>query len=376
MQKVSNTRIWLSPPHMSGYEEDFVNDAFSSNFIAPNGANIEGFSSDIEKFLGNNSFVSVTNSGTSAIHLALVLLNIKEGDEVLCQTKTFVASVNPVSYLRAKPIFIDSERDTWNLCPELLEQAIKERHAQGKRPKAIIAVHLYGMPYKVNEIHAIANAYGIPVIEDSAEAFGSIYNKNKCGTFGDFAILSFNGNKIITTSTGGALVCRNKVDKAKANYLANQAKEEGYEYNHKELGYNYGMSNVLAGIGRGQMKVLENYVRLRRNNFNFYKETLSHITDIQFQEEPHNCKSNRWLSCILLDSQKTRDAIFNLLKVKNIESRPSWKPIHLQPLYKDSLSFLNGTSEEIYHKGLCLPSGSKLNKQDLIRITNIIKSYF
>lgn len=376
MAKEQNSKIWLSPPHMNGAEMEFIEAAFDSNYIAPIGSNIDGFENDLENYLGNNFYAVATNSGTAAIHLALKILGIKQEDEILCQSNTFVASVNPISYLGAKPIFIDSEKESWNLSPELLEIAIKDRISKGKTPKAIIAVSLYGMPFKFKEVHKIAENYKIPLIEDSAEALGSNYFDTKCGTMGDYSIFSFNGNKIITTSAGGALICRNSNDKNKAIYLANQAKENGVEYTHNAIGYNYRMSNILAGIGRGQLKSIDKYVSLRRRNFSFYKESLKFIPDIKFQEEPNGFYSNRWLTCILFDSQKTRDNIANLLNTNNIESRPSWKPMHLQPIYKDCLSFLNGTSEELYHKGLCLPSGSNLNEEDLNRITKIIKSYF
>src|SRR5690606_14506237 len=269
-----NTKIWLSPPHLSGFESEFIQQAFKNNYVAPAGSNIEHFENDLEKYLSDGSYVTAVSSGTAAIHLALILLGIKSGDEVLCQTKTFVASVNPVRYLGAVPVFVDSEPETWNMCPKLLELAINDRIKKGKKPKAIIIINLYGMPYKVNEIHAIASAYNIPVVEDSAEALGSKYYNKKCGTFGDYAILSFNGNKIITTSGGGALICRSKKEKNKALYLATQAKDSAVEYNHKNIGYNYRMSNITAGIGRGQFTVLEKYIALRRRNFDYYYNAL------------------------------------------------------------------------------------------------------
>src|SRR5690606_32836687 len=266
-------------------------------------------------------------SGTAAIHLALVLLNVGKGDEVICQTKTFVASVNPVIYQGATPVFVDSETDTWNMCPGLLENAIKDRINKGKKPKAIIVINLYGMPYKVNEIHNIAKRYEIPVLEDSAEALGSHYHGKPCGTFGDYAVLSFNGNKIITTSGGGALIARSQQEKNKGIYLATQAKDNSVEYNHTAIGYNYRMPNVTAGIGRGQMQVLEKHIELRRRNFNYYFKELNALPEISFLQEPEGFFSNRWLTCVVFENQKQRDDIMKLLESNNIESRPSWKPM-------------------------------------------------
>jgi len=371
-----NSKIWLSSPHMSGFEEEFIQKAFSTNYVAPIGSNITNFENELESYLGDNSFVTAVTSGTSAIHLALLLLGVSVGDEVICQTKTFVASVNPVRYVGAKPVLIDSETDTWNMCPKLLEQALEERVKSGNRPKAIIVINLYGMPYKVNEIHEIAKAYNVPIIEDSAEALGSMYNNQKCGTFGDLSILSFNGNKIITTSAGGAIISRNKEQKNESLYLATQAKDNTIEYNHTRIGYNYRMSNISAGIGLGQLKVLNNYVELRRRNFEYYYNTLNHISEITFLIEPEGFYSNRWLSCILFKDNETRDSVRKLLEKNNIESRPSWKPMHLQPIYKNCDSYLNGVSNKLYKCGLCLPSGSNLKVEDLERIVKIIKSYF
>jgi dTDP-4-amino-4,6-dideoxygalactose transaminase len=371
-----NSKIWLSPPHMCGNEQEFINEAFKTNWIAPFGPNVNGFEKDIETYLNEGSYAAALSSGTAAIHLALILLNITRGDEVICQTKTFAASVNPVLYLGAKPIFVDSEKQTWNICPELLETAIKERLLKGKKPKAIIAINLYGMPYNVEAIHKISKHYQIPVIEDSAEAFGSRYKSQKCGTFGDFSILSFNGNKIITTSGGGVLISRNKSIKDKTIFLATQAKNKGIEYTHSEIGYNYRMSNIVAGIGRGQMKVLDDYVTLRRRNYEYYFNNLNGYQDISFLEEPKGYFSNRWLTCILFSSNKIREDIRLLLEKNNIEARPSWKPMHLQPVFKSLPKYLNGNSEIIYKRGLCLPSGSNLTESDLKRIVSIIKQYF
>ena len=371
-----NSKIWLSSPHMSGLEQEFINEAFQSNWIAPLGPNINGFENDIESYLNHKSHVAVLNSGTAAIHLALILLNVKKDDEVLCQTKTFIASVNPVIYVGAKPVFVDSEKDTWNMCPNLLEETIKDRLNKGKKPKAIIVINLYGMPYKVKKINSVATKYDIPVIEDSAEAFGSSYEGRKCGTFGDLSILSFNGNKIITTSGGGALISRDESIKDKAIFLASQAKEAGLEYEHEKIGYNYRMSNILAGIGRGQIKVLDDYVELRRRNYKYYYDHLNDLEQISFLKEPDGIFSNRWLTCILLSDQDMRDDLLNLLIEHNIEARPSWKPMHLQPIFKSMPKYLNGVSDTLYETGLCLPSGSNLSEIELERIVSIIKSYF
>lgn len=371
-----NSKIWLSPPHMSGYEQEFITEAFNLNWVAPLGPNVNGFENDIKQYLKNKKHVAVLTSGTAALHLALIHLDVNRDDEVICQTKTFVASVNPVRYLAAKPIFVDSEDKTWNMCPVLLEETINDRINKGKKPKAIIVINLYGMPYNVVKIHAISKKYNIPVIEDSAEAFGSHVNGKKCGTFGDFSILSFNGNKIITTSGGGALICKSEALKKRTVFLATQAKEPGIEYEHSTIGYNYRMSNVIAGIGRGQIKVLDDYVEKRRRNYDYYNHHLSVLDAITFIEEPETYYSNRWLTCILLDTKKMRDDLLKLLNDNNIEARPSWKPMHLQELYKDAPAYLNGVSKKLYECGLCLPSGSNLQEKDLERITKLILSYF
>ncbi len=370
------TKIWLSPPHMSGHEMAYIQQAFETNWIAPYGPNIEGFELDLENYLNDNCAVAVLNSGTAAIHLSLVLLNVGLNDEVICQSKTFAASANPIVYLGATPIFVDSEKETWNICPEQLEIAIKDRISKGKKPKAIIAVHLYGMPYKVDHIHKIAKTYHIPVIEDSAEAMGSLYKDKKCGTFGKFSILSFNGNKIISTSGGGALITKDPKLKEKAIHLASQAKEDSIEYIHSSIGYNYRMSNVLAGIGRGQMKVIDERVKQRQHNFDFYFKHLQSIEGISFQPECEGSVSNRWLTCILLESEQIREKLRKTLASQNIETKPLWKPMHQQPVYKNCPKYLNGVSDELFKKGLCLPSGSNLSLEELNRITSIIKSFF
>ena len=370
------SRIWLSSPHMSGHEQHYINDAFASNWIAPLGPNVSGFEDDIEQYLGQNSYVAALSSGTAAIHLALILLGIGKDDEVICQSKTFSASANPIVYQGATPVFVDSESDTWNMCPDTLEEAIKDRMAKGKMPAAIIAVHLYGMPYKVDAIHNIAKTYGIPVIEDSAEALGSSYKGQKCGTFGDLAILSFNGNKIITTSGGGALVCKDQSQKEKTVFLSTQARDKSPAYLHSHIGYNYRMSNVVAGIGRGQMKVLDDYVAKRRSNHDHYKAQLSSYRDITFLEEPEGHRSNRWLSCILTDSYETREALRLHFEAENIEVRPLWKPMHQQPVFKDAPSYISGISDALFEKGLCLPSGSNLTDTELDRIINCFNTIY
>ena len=358
---------------MGGQELDYVNEAFATNWIAPLGPNVNGFEKAIEEYLQEDVQAAALSSGTAAIHLGLQLLGVAYGDEVLCQSFTFSASANPITYLGAKPIFIDSEENTWNICPDLLEEAIVNRIKEGKKPKAIIAVHLYGMPYKIKEVTNVANKYGIPVLEDSAEALGSTYFGANCGTFGDIGILSFNGNKIITTSGGGALVTREKKIKEKAVFLATQARDNEPHYQHSHIGYNYRMSNVIAGIGRGQMEVLDKRVSARRENFNFYKKELDFYDSISFLEEPTGSFSNRWLTCILTSSYEEREKIRLSLEEENIESRPLWKPMHLQPVFKDCKAFTNGVSEKLFNNGLCLPSGSNLSENDLQLITNLIK---
>lgn len=369
---LTKTKIYLSSPHMGGSEQKFVADAFSTNWIAPLGPNVDGFENDIKEYIGNNKYVAALSSGTAAIHLALQLLDVSYGDEVLCQSFTFSASANPIVYQGAKPVFIDSESDTWNMSPELLEIAIKDRIEKYKKPKAIIAVHLYGMPYKANEINAIAKKYEIPVIEDSAEALGSTYFDKACGALSDIGIFSFNGNKIITTSGGGALIADSKALKEKAVFLSTQARDDKPHYEHSNIGFNYRMSNVLAGIGRGQMEVIDDRVEARRQNFNFYKTNLSTYNDIQFLEEPEGFFSNRWITCIETKSYSLREQIRLSLLKEDIESRPLWKPMHMQPIFKDCLHFTNGVSQNLFEKGLCLPSGSNLSQDDLDRILNTI----
>ena len=373
------TKIWLSSPHMGGQEQKYIQQAFEENWIAPLGPNVNGLEMDIEKFLGSSVHVAAVSSGSAALHLALILLGVKPGDDVICQSLTFSASANSILYVGAHPIFVDSERETWNICPILLEKAIKERIAFGKKPKAIITVCLYGMPYQVDEIRALSIKYQIPIIEDSAEALGSKYKGRNVGTFGDISIFSFNGNKIITTSGGGALVLKDSHYKKKAIYLSTQAKDDAPHYEHTTLGYNYRMSNVSAGIGRGQMEVLPERVKQRRANHLFYKELLKNIPGITMLQEPNeNFYSNHWLSAIIIDPEITgftREDLRIAFERENIESRPIWKPMHLQPVFRNEISFVNGISEDLFKNGLCLPSGSSLTNEDRIRIVNVFEKF-
>ena len=375
------TKIWLSSPHMGGNEQKYVNEAFETNWIAPLGPNVTGFEQDLETYLGNNVFVGALSSGTAALHLALILLKVKVGDEVICQSMTFSASANPIVYQGATPIFVDSEKDTWNICPNALETAIKERIYKGKKPKAIIAVHLYGMPFKVNDIKAIANKYEIPLIEDSAEALGSAFKGQKCGTFGDISILSFNGNKIITTSGGGAIVTKNELLKNEAVFLATQARDIAPHYQHSKIGYNYRLSNICAGIGRGQMEILDSHIEKRREMHQFYKNIFVDQEGLTIFSEPNeDYYSNHWLSAIIVNSEKnngkSREDLRLQLEKENIESRPLWKPMHLQPVFKNAPYYGGSVSEELFNNGLCLPSGSNLNSDDVARIKSVLFDKF
>ena len=373
----SNKKIWLSSPHLSDNERKYVNEAFDSNWIAPVGPHINSFEEKISK-ISNDSHVAVLNSGTAAIHLALILLDVRIGDNVLCSSFTFAASTNPIVYLGAKPVFIDSEKDTWNMCPILLENAILELSLKDEKPKAIILVHLYGYPAKMNEILAISKKYSIPLIEDAAEAIGSSYNGIPLGTFGDLGVFSFNGNKIITTSSGGAILSSNKKFIDKAKFLSTQARDEYPHYEHSEIGYNYRMSNICAAIGLGQIEVLKERVDKRRYIFDFYKEKLSDIKEIKFIDDVPGFYSNRWLTTILFkkDAAINRESMRLHLLKDNIESRPLWKPMHLQPVFKKYQVFENGISEDLFDRGLCLPSGSNMNEEDLMRVVRQIKMVY
>ncbi len=374
---MSNQKIWLSSPHMGGNEQKFVKEAFDTNWVAPLGPNVTGFETDLENYLGTDVFVAALSSGTAALHLGLILLDVKAGDEVICQSFTFSASANPILYQGATPIFVDSEPETWNICPNALEDAVKDRIKKGKKPKAIIAVHLYGMPFNVNEIKAISNKYEIPILEDSAEALGSTFKGQKCGTFGDIGVLSFNGNKIITTSGGGALVTNSQKIKEKAIFFATQSRDNAPHYQHSEIGYNYRMSNICAGIGRGQMQVLQHHVAKRREMNQFYQDIFKNHEAFELFLEPNSDYfSNHWLSAIIIDSSKnkgkTREDIRLHFESLNIESRPLWKPMHLQPVFKDAPFYGSTVSENLFKAGLCLPSGSNLTDLEKNRIQEAV----
>ena len=380
-------RIWLSLAHMSGREQEFIREAFDTNWVVPLGPNVNAFEQSLRDFLVGNGEVQIENenrrvvalsAGTAALHLGLILLGVQPGDEVICQSFTFAASANPIAYLEATPVFVDSEKDTWNMDPVLLEEAIKDRlEKTGRLPKAIIPVHLYGMPVKMDEVMEVANRYGIPVLEDSAEALGSEYKGKKCGTFGEYGVLSFNGNKMITTSGGGALICPNEEKAKRALFYATQAREQAPHYQHEQIGYNYRMSNICAGIGRGQMFVLDEHVARRREIHDLYVKLLAGVKGVKVmcQPEGEGFNSNYWLTCITVEPAEvgfTREDVRLALDEDNIESRPLWKPMHLQPVFKNAPFYGNGTSERLYEIGLCLPSGPTLTDQDIERVAEVI----
>jgi dTDP-4-amino-4,6-dideoxygalactose transaminase len=378
---MNNSKIWLSSPHMGGNEQGFVNEAFETNWVAPLGPNVTGFEQDLERYMNQNSHVAALSSGTAALHLGLILLGVKPEDEVICQSMTFSASANPIMYLGAMPIFVDSELDTWNMCPIALEEAIVDRIAKGKKPKAIIAVHLYGMPFKVEEIQGVANKYEIPILEDSAEALGSTYKGQKCGTFGSIGVLSFNGNKIITTSGGGALVTNNKEIKERTVFLATQARDQAPHYQHSEVGYNYRMSNICAGIGRGQMQVIDQHIDLRRAMCDFYLDFFATIKGVTVFTEPNkDFYSNHWLSAIIINPEetdgRTREGLRLALEKVYIESRPLWKPMHLQPIFKQYPYYGSQVSQHLFENGLCLPSGSNTTQDEKNRIIAELQGFF
>jgi dTDP-4-amino-4,6-dideoxygalactose transaminase len=369
-----NNRLYLSPPHMGGREQVYVQQAFEANWISPAGPNLQGFESDIAKYLGQNVSVAALSSGTAAIHLALIILGVKAGDEVICSSFTFSGSCNPIVYQGATPVFVDSEEETWNMDPVLLKSAIEDRMAMtGRKPKAIIMVHLYGMPAKIDEIIKIAQQYEIPVIEDAAEALGSTFKGQKCGTFGDFGILSFNGNKIITTSGGGALVAKNQQWIEKARFLATQARDQAPHYQHSEIGYNYRLSNICAGIGRGQMEVIDERVRQRRQVFEWYSKYLPSDKFI-LTEAPLDFYSNRWLTTALILENRSPEQARIALEQHNVESRPLWKAMHLQPVFSEFPHYGNGTSEKLFSKGICLPSGSAMTEEDVKKVVALLSS--
>ena len=381
------SKIWLSLAHMGGRDQEFIQEAFDTNWVVPLGPNVNAFEKALRDFLIGNGKLNVENvgkqvvalsAGTAALHLGLILLGVGERDEVICQSFTFSASANPIAYQGATPVFVDSEEDTWNMDPVLLEEAIKDRlEKTGRLPKAIIPVHLYGMPGKLDEILEVAGRYNIPVLEDSAEALGSEYKGRKCGTFGEYAALSFNGNKIITTSGGGALVCPSEERAKRALFYATQAREQAPHYQHEKIGYNYRMSNICAGIGRGQMFVLEEHVARRREIHDLYVKLLDGVKGVKVMCQPEGGEfnSNYWLTCITVDPEEagfTREDVRLALDGDNIESRPLWKPMHLQPVFKEAPFYGNGTSERLFEIGLCLPSGSMLTDQDIERVAKVI----
>ena len=381
-------RIWLSLAHMSGREQGFIQEAFDTNWVVPLGPNVNAFEQSLRDFLIGNKGEQIENeglrvvalsAGTAALHLGLILLGIQPGDEVICQSFTFAASANPIAYLEATPVFVDSEKETWNMDPVLLEEAIKDRlEKTGRLPKAIIPVHLYGMPVKIDEVMEVANRYGIPVLEDSAEALGSEYKGRKCGTFGEYGVLSFNGNKMITTSGGGALICPSEEKAKRALFYATQAREQAPHYQHEKIGYNYRMSNICAGIGRGQMFVLDEHVARRREIHDLYVKLLAGMKGVKVmcQPEGEGFNSNYWLTCITVKPEEagfTREDVRLALDADNIESRPLWKPMHLQPVFKDAPFYGNGTSERLFEIGLCLPSGPTLTDKDVERVAKVVK---
>ncbi len=376
---MGKTRIMLSASHQSGYENDFISKALRNNELSLRGNYIDEFENNLESFLGKDKKVLVVNSGTSAIHLGLLLLGVKPGDEVICPTMTFVAAVNPILYIGALPVFVDSEEITWNLCPIALEKAILNRISKGKKPKAIIAVHSYGVPYQVDLICEIAHFYKIPILEDSAEALGSCYRGGKCGTFGDLSAISFNGNKIITAAGGGALVLNSLELKVKALSLATQSKENFPYYLHKSIGFNYRMSNINAAVGCAQLKKIEDRVNSRRSVNSFYRNLFSKIDGVLVFEVPDdNYYSNYWLTTILVDSTKGFDnqGLYQALDKENIESRFLWNPLHLQPFLKNNLFFGRNVAENLFGSGLCLPSGSSLSDDDKDRVKKVVYKYF
>ena len=381
MFSMANSKIWLSSPHMGGNEQNYVNEAFATNWVAPLGPNVNGFEQDISNYIANPNQIqtAVLTSGTAALHLALRMLNVGKDDVVMVQSFTFCGTTNPISYQGAELVFIDSELETWNMCPLALKDALE--HYKNRSVKAIMPVHLYGMPAKMNEIQQIADDYFVPVIEDAAEALGSKFKNKSCGTFGEMAALSFNGNKIITTSGGGALVSKNKHYIDQARFLATQARDEAPHYQHSQIGYNYRMSNIVAGIGRGQMKVIDDRVAQRRANNQRYRKFFEGVVGITFQTEPSNDYfSNYWLTAILIDPDLTggisREDVRLALDAENIESRPLWKPMHMQPVYKATKFFGSGVCEKLFEQGLCLPSGSNLTEEEFEHIFIALSKIF
>ena len=387
MRSQDHDRLFLSPPHLGRHEMNYVHKAIEDNWVAPAGPNLTGFEADICQATGAAHCVALS-SGTAAIHLGLILLGVGPGDEVLCPSFTFVATANPILYLGATPVFVDSEPDTWNLCPERLREAIVDRLAKGKKPKALLLVHLYGMPAKLTEIMAIAAEYELPVLEDAAEALGSSFNKQPLGSFGAVGVFSFNGNKILTTSGGGALVTNDAALAQKTRFLATQAKDDAPHYQHSEVGYNYRLSNVLAGIGRGQMGLLDERVKRRREIFAWYHEHLARLPGltVALAPEPAGSRSNRWLTTILLNASDSQDAssqplitpetVRLQLETHNVESRPLWKPLHLQPLFQSAPVYGGAVCADLFARGLCLPSGTAMTDVELRRVADALAECF
>jgi len=371
---MNKPKIWLSSPHLSGLEQEYVRDAIDSNWIAPLGPYVDLFEENLKRFC-QVSGVALLISGTAAIHLGLKLIGVAQNDIVLCQSFTFSASANPILYEKATPVFIDSELETWNMCPNLLEEAIVKYVAKGKKPKAIIVVHLYGMPANMDKIVALAGKFEIPILEDAAEALGSNIDGKPCGSFSEFGVLSFNGNKIITTSGGGALLSNNEEAIEKARFLASQAKDFAPHYQHSEIGYNYRLSNISAAIGVAQLSIIKDRVASRRENYEYYLKQLSHIEGFTFLSEPTTYFSNRWLTTLTVDPSIYNLDIINLALAKeNIESRPLWKPMHIQPIFMDCDIFGGEVSENLFNKGICLPSGSNLTLEEKERVISVIIS--
>ncbi|QNF26194.1 DegT/DnrJ/EryC1/StrS family aminotransferase [Metabacillus elymi] len=379
-QKGQQKRIFLSSPHMGGNELNYINEAFETNWIAPIGPNVDAFEKEIASYVGVSEAVAVS-SGTAAIHLALSLLDVKKGDQVFCSTLTFVASANPILYQGAEPVFIDSEPETWNMSPQALEIAFKEAFMDGRMPKAVIVVNLYGQSAKMDEIVSLCNQYDVPIIEDAAESLGSTYKGKASGTFGKFGVFSFNGNKIITTSSGGMLVSNDVEALKKARFLATQAKDPALHYQHSTIGFNYRMSNILAGIGRAQLEVLEERVQARRLLFNRYTQELGFIPGINFMPELKHTQSNRWLTALTIDEKVIGTSVYSILSTlaeENIEARPVWKPLHMQPLFVGVKYYYHSenssVSEHLFNTGLCLPSGSNMTVEEQMRVIDCIKN--
>lgn len=379
LQKGQQKRIFLSSPHMSGKEMNYINEAFETNWIAPLGPNVDAFEKEIANYVGVSEAVAVS-SGTAAIHLALSLLDVKKGDKVFCSTLTFVASANPILYQGAEPVFIDSEPDTWNMSPQALKEALKDASMDGKLPKAVIVVNLYGQSAKMDEIVSLCNQYDVPIIEDAAESLGSTYKGKASGTFGKFGVFSFNGNKIITTSSGGMLVSNDVEALKKSRFLATQAKDPALHYQHSTIGFNYRMSNILAGVGRAQLEVLERRVQARRLIFNRYNQELCSIPGIHFMPELQHTQSNRWLTALTINEEVTGTSvhsILNALSEENIEARPVWKPLHMQPLFEGVTYYPHSENESVseilFDTGLCLPSGSNMTEEDQSRVIKCMK---